>query len=313
MMTMNPLGSASSTPDGLPAVEAASLPVDACVDMSAALQALLAALPAPPIAPSSNGPLGGSTRLKSQLLQRARRALQASAGFVTHRGQAALRDLDTTPAAGVTLRTLSTADSSRLGATTLRPGQASLSALVELAPGTAWRCELGATGAVCEWLVMQGELDIDGTRLQALDFRRQVSAATKLQSANGAQAYLRVVSPGVEPGLRHASSGGATPLVQRDAPELWHDFAPRIRRRILHSDSRCAAMLYRAEPCALVPHHGHGHDEECLMLKGELFLDDVLLRAGEFQLAPAGSEHHEVFTDTGCLLYAHGDLELALR
>ena len=69
-------------------------------------------------------------------------------------------------------------------------------------------------------------------------------------------------------------------------------------------------MLYRAAPGAVVPQHRHGRDEECLMLEGEVFLDDLLLRCGDYQLAPAGTGHAGVSTATGGLLYAHGDLEL---
>jgi hypothetical protein len=46
------------------------------------------------------------------------------------------------------------------------------------------------------------------------------------------------------------------------------------------------------------------------MVEGELFLDDVLLQAGDYQLAPAGTGHHMTETDTGVVLYAHGDLDL---
>jgi quercetin dioxygenase-like cupin family protein len=60
----------------------------------------------------------------------------------------------------------------------------------------------------------------------------------------------------------------------------------------------------------VVPLHGHGHDEECLMVQGELFLDDVLLQPGDYQLAPAGSMHRVTETDRGAILFAHGDLEL---
>ena len=32
-----------------------------------------------------------------------------------------------------------------------------------------------------------------------------------------------------------------------------------------------------------MPQHTHGHDEECLMVQGELFLDDLLLQEGDYQ------------------------------
>ena len=46
------------------------------------------------------------------------------------------------------------------------------------------------------------------------------------------------------------------------------------------------------------------------MVQGELFLDDLLLQTGDYQLAPAGTRHRVTHTDTGAVLYAHGDLEL---
>lgn len=46
------------------------------------------------------------------------------------------------------------------------------------------------------------------------------------------------------------------------------------------------------------------------MLQGELFLDDLLLQAGDYQLALAGSGHRITETDTGVVIYAHGDPDL---
>lgn len=42
------------------------------------------------------------------------------------------------------------------------------------------------------------------------------------------------------------------------------------------------------------------------MLDGDLFIDDLLLRAGDYQLAPAGSVHREVYTDVGATLFVRG-------
>lgn len=247
--------------------------------------------------------------LKSRLMARAGRALAASAGFITHRGQRALMALETTPAPGVRLRRLHSAEGD---VASLRAGEPWLSVLVQLAPGCSWHCQLAPANSHCEWLTVAGQLDVDGCTLQALDFVRQRGGPTTLTTGVGAHAYLRV-TPAASWPAADPNGFDAMPSVQRNTPEQWEPFAPRIQRRLLHTDGRQAAMLYLTEPLAQVPHHGHGHDEECLMLQGELFLDDILLGPGDFQLAPAGSAHHEVFTDTGCLLYAHGDLELGLR
>jgi anti-sigma factor ChrR (cupin superfamily) len=104
--------------------------------------------------------------------------------------------------------------------------------------------------------------------------------------------------------------GGDGSVLSRDAPGLWHDHAPLLKRRVLWQQGPLAAMLWLASPGADVPQHRHGHDEECLMLRGDLFQDDCLLRQGDYQLAPAGSAHVTVTTDTGALIYAHGDLDM---
>lgn len=169
-----------------------------------------------------------------------------------------------------------------------RPGEPRSVQIVELAPGACWSAPAG------ERLVMQGAL----ADLPLHGYAR--GPATRLQAGpDGARVYVR------------EGAGPAAPFVA-DAP--WQDFAPGIRRRLLWSSAEGeAAMLYDAAPGAAVPHHGHGHDEECLMVDGEVFLDDLLLRRGDWQLAPAGTAHRSVGTDTGALIFAHGDLDLQLR
>ncbi|MBL8407277.1 MAG: hypothetical protein JNJ81_05665 [Candidatus Accumulibacter sp.] len=42
------------------------------------------------------------------------------------------------------------------------------------------------------------------------------------------------------------------------------------------------------------------------MLSGDAFFGDVLVQAGEFHLAPAGSEHGEVSSDQGAVAFIRG-------
>jgi len=69
-------------------------------------------------------------------------------------------------------------------------------------------------------------------------------------------------------------------------------------------------LLHHAQSGAPVPQHVHGHDEERLMVQDELFLDDLLLQEGDYQLAPAGTGLRTSETDAGLVIYAHGDLDL---
>jgi quercetin dioxygenase-like cupin family protein len=245
--------------------------------------------------------------VQQRLRLRVAEALAASGDLITLRRH---QMATSTPRAGVSTRTLFFS-----GHMLARHGQARQLRLIELAPGARWTPFGGAGTDVDslasavnrhEWLVLKGQLDVNGHRLSAHDFHVDAArATTQLQaSPAGALVYLRE-STAAQPPQR--------PYTQHERASRWQAFAPGIQRRLMWSAHDEAAMLYRAQPGASVPRHAHDHDEECLMLEGELFLDDVLLRAGEFQLAPAGTGHGGVYTDVGALLYAHGDLALALR
>lgn len=178
-----------------------------------------------------------------------------------------------------------------------RPGEPRRVRLLALAPHARWQHNAGSGRS--EWLVLRGDARVGSQALAEHDFLLGTGGTVQAGAA-GALLLLR------------EADQPAAPALQRAAEATWADFAPGIRRRVLWQQAGEAAMLYRTEPEAAVPRHGHGHDEECLMLEGDLFLDDVLLRPLDYQLAPAGSQHAGVFTDTGVLLYAHGDLELDL-
>lgn len=249
-------------------------------------------------APATDAALRPAAASAQRLLTRVRRSAAAARALVT------VRHADTprsAPARGVQLRRLY--DASR--PQSLRPGEPIAVALVELAPGATWAGP--DPTAQREWLVLRGALQIGATALGELDYHVVPAgmAAGALHSAHGALLYQREAAA--------AAPAAAGPVTRREAATEWADFGPGIRRRVMWQHQGQAALLYRTQAGAAVPRHGHGHDEECLMLEGDVFLDDVLLRPLDYQIAPAGSEHEGVYTDTGVLLFAHGDLELALK
>lgn len=181
-----------------------------------------------------------------------------------------------------------------------RPGEPRAVCVIELEAGA--RLGLPA-GGPREFLVLRGSAEVDGEVLGLRDFLLlPAGARASLASTDGAHVFVREAAPGT----------GIQRTLVRDREAGWPEFAPGIRRRVLWTASGEAALLYRADPGASVPCHQHGHDEECLMLQGELVLDDVLLQPGDYQLAPAGTGHRLTETDTGVILYAHGDLDLQL-
>jgi hypothetical protein len=259
------------------------------MNLDEALMPLLAAaLPLPCVPRPAPHPV------PSRVMARVSHSVACNAGFTTLRRR---HMASVAVAAGVQQRPLYQAHSA-----TLRPGEPARATLLELEPGAACTLPAAPDAAQREWLVLRGSVQFESMLLARHGFHRATATAAHLHSAEGALLYLRE---------SYGSPANAA-LTQHDSPELWAPFAPGIQRRLMWTDGRQAALLYRVAAGAEVPHHGHGHDEECLMLAGDLFLNDLLLREGDYQLAPAGSEHQAVSTDTGCTLFAHGDVELDL-
>jgi quercetin dioxygenase-like cupin family protein len=238
--------------------------------------------------------------LRDRLTARLQASRAADAGLTTTRRRRAAREA---LGAGVVAQTLY-----RAGTEPVRAGEPLRAVLIELAPGATLPAQ-AADALHREWLVLGGTLKLDdgssGLALALRDYHGRpagwpVPALTA--GAHGALVFLRE-SP------LHAQPGDA-PTTVRDADADWPEFGPGIRRRVLWQRDGQASMLYHTEPGTTVPSHSHGHDEECLMLQGDLFLDDILLQAGDYQLAPAGSQHRLTQTDTGVVLYVHGDLDL---
>lgn len=243
-------------------------------------------------------PAGRPAILRERVLDRVTRSARASRAFVT------VRRLDGLPEAladGLAAGTLYEASSRPA-----RPGEPRRVRILELAPGAHWSPDVACSDR-SEWLVLSGDVRLGTIELAACDFHAAAAGRgpSTIASEGGARLYLR-----------EAPERGATTQATctvRDASAGWADFAPGIKRRVLWAHAGEAALLYHALPGAQVPRHSHGHDEECLMIDGDIFLDDVLLRAGDYQLAPAGTVHGGVSTDTGLLLFAHGDLDLDIR
>ena len=240
--------------------------------------------------------------VRSRLLERVTASRAAEAALTTARRTRVTRE---TLCAGVVAQTLYCAPTDRAP----RPGEPLRARLIELAAGAQLAPDLLAarqqrTARHCEWLVLSGSIDADGATLRQRDY--QVIPAghdlPALTSHDGALLFLRESEPLAGP--------AEAPSSMLDGNAGWADFAPGIQRRVLWQRAGQAALLYFVQPGTQVPLHRHGHDEECLMLQGDLFLDDILLRPGDYQLAPAGTNHRITETDTGVVLYVHGDLEL---
>jgi hypothetical protein len=92
----------------------------------------------------------------------------------------------------------------------------------------------------------------------------------------------------------------------------WRDGFEGVQTLALWGTPQIVSMLVRFAPGAGVPDHRHAVHEDCLMLEGSMFLGDILLRAGDYQLAPAGGGHFGEMSDLGGTFFFHGALDPVL-
>lgn len=84
----------------------------------------------------------------------------------------------------------------------------------------------------------------------------------------------------------------------------WRQIMPLVHQKILRRDTGkgTETALYRMEPDAVFPPHFHTHEEECMVLEGEIEAEGHIIRAGDVHIASAGCEHPSFTSRTGALL-----------
>jgi anti-sigma factor ChrR (cupin superfamily) len=93
---------------------------------------------------------------------------------------------------------------------------------------------------------------------------------------------------------------------------VWESVLPgvAVKRLSLDSEHRTATMLVRMLAGGEYPRHRHATAEECLVLEGDLRIGDrIVMHAGDFQRAEAGSDHLRQWTESGCLLLVTSSLD----
>lgn len=91
----------------------------------------------------------------------------------------------------------------------------------------------------------------------------------------------------------------------------WMPFSPKVSIKVLRRDGETQSYLLRLEAGAVVLPHVHGHDEECMVLEGEVRIGDLVVRQGAYHLAPRGVAHEPIRSDAGALLFLRGAIPAA--
>ncbi len=236
-------------------------------------------------------PRGAS--IAANLLRRARDSALAHRNFVTRRREeAAFADV---------------ADGMR--ACTLREDGGIRIELVHLAAAAAMVWPEGVLAQ--EVLVMSGSLLVgqDNTLAPYELCLHRDRSQTLRGGNNGAQLYVRqLIALAPLPAIEQTWWTGA----EVSHATEWQPLSEGVEIKTLRCVGEVMSSLARVAPGALVVNHGHTLDEDCMMLQGDLFLGDILLRANDYQLAPAGGTHTNSMSDTGAVFYFHGHTPTAI-
>lgn len=68
-----------------------------------------------------------------------------------------------------------------------------------------------------------------------------------------------------------------------------------------HPETKRYTVIARIAPGGRMPHHRHRGMEECLIIKGSLWTDGVLLKEGDYIVTEDGTEHEDTWSPDGAL------------
>ena len=93
-------------------------------------------------------------------------------------------------------------------------------------------------------------------------------------------------------------------ITMRAEDGAWRDYSPGVTIKVLREEpgARRSTFLIRMAPGSHVPVHPHAEEEHCLVLEGEVFLGDHVIREGDWHVALPGSTHFDFRSKSGCLL-----------
>ncbi len=121
--------------------------------------------------------------------------------------------------------------------------------------------------------------------------------------AKGAQVWSDWKDDEIDSGILFTLPGseGSWEPTGIDGIEVRRLFVDRVHNRM-------TAMFRMAAGTAYAP-HVHDGPEECYVLEGDLHVgEDIVMHAGDYQRAPAGSTHGVQRTEHGCVLLISGSL-----
>ncbi len=191
------------------------------------------------------------------------------------------------------------------------------SALVELDAGATLPMHRHHEHEEC--FVLRGEVEMGDLRVYAREYHLAPAGTrhSAVRSRTGALLFLRG-APIVNLAMMARSviaawvlpPEGTQPITIRENEGVWQAYMPGVEVKTYRQADDGDSTLVRLQPGAAMQASAGAFGDEFIVVDGEVFLGDTLLRSGEYQFAPAGSQRREVTSDVGALLYRRGSFAI---
>ena len=89
----------------------------------------------------------------------------------------------------------------------------------------------------------------------------------------------------------------------------WVPLLRGVELKLLRQDGGQRSYLLRMAAGSRIPPHEHALDEESLVLEGDVTINEVLCRSGDYHFAPRGKPHGWLTSEAGCVLFVRGGIE----
>jgi anti-sigma factor RsiW len=98
-------------------------------------------------------------------------------------------------------------------------------------------------------------------------------------------------------------------FVRRAADADWTQIGPGLHCRMLKHDERgVGSALFRLAAGAVIPPEFHEHDEECLVIEGDLIVDNLHLAAGDYCCVRKSGRHGIITSQGGAVFLLIGEV-----
>ncbi len=98
-------------------------------------------------------------------------------------------------------------------------------------------------------------------------------------------------------------------ITVRAAEGEWRALAPGVSLKLLRGDAACGTMTawIRMAPGSSLDSHEHAHEEECLVIEGEILIGLHRVAAGDLHVAAAGTTHQGITSPRGALMLVRAE------